>query len=129
MTAAPHDGARADKRKTYEVGDVSALAKVIWHASRADESTISATGANHVADAVIASDWLAEVEQRAYLAGKANGERAARERIAQAIEAEPWERWSNEGPPSDDADDQRIWVHGVGCGVRFAARIARGGTR
>lgn len=32
-----------------------ALAKAIWEASRADEGTISATGANHVADALIAS--------------------------------------------------------------------------
>ena len=46
-----------------------------------------------------------------------------RERIAQAIETEPWERWSNEGPPS--VTDQAAWLHGVGCGARFAARIAR----
>lgn len=32
-----------------------ALAKAIWEASRADEGTISATGANVVADALIAS--------------------------------------------------------------------------
>lgn len=51
---------------------------------------------------------------------------AERERIAQDILWEPWERWSSEKPPSADADEQRIWVHGVGCGVRFAARIARG---
>ncbi|HUX72122.1 MAG TPA: hypothetical protein VMV41_16520 [Cellulomonadaceae bacterium] len=31
-----------------------ALARVIWNTSRADEGTISATGANHVADAVLA---------------------------------------------------------------------------
>lgn len=34
--------------------DRDALAEVIWTASRDDEGTISATGANHVADAVLA---------------------------------------------------------------------------
>lgn len=33
------------------------LAKVIWTASRADESTISATGADHVAAAVLAAGY------------------------------------------------------------------------
>ena len=57
-----------------------------------------------------------------YELGQREGAADERERIAQAIEAEPWERWSNEGPPSSD---QAEWLHGVGCGVRFAARIAR----
>lgn len=38
--------------------DGERLAKIIWTASRADESTISATGANIVAEAILASDWL-----------------------------------------------------------------------
>jgi len=41
------------------VGDVEGLAELIWHTSRADESTISAAGADIVARAVLASDWLA----------------------------------------------------------------------
>lgn len=40
---------------TYIAESRDALAKAIWEASRADEGTISATGANHVADALIAS--------------------------------------------------------------------------
>lgn len=44
--------------------DVTALARLIWHTSRADESTISATGANIVAAAVLASSWLAERDAR-----------------------------------------------------------------
>jgi hypothetical protein len=31
-----------------------ALGSVIWHASRADEGTISVTGANIIADAILA---------------------------------------------------------------------------
>lgn len=34
---------------------VEALAEAIWNASRADEGTISATGANHVAATLISS--------------------------------------------------------------------------
>jgi hypothetical protein len=37
---------------------VAALAKVIWHASRADESTISATGADIVARAVLDAGYV-----------------------------------------------------------------------
>ena len=37
--------------------DVDTLAEIIWNASRADEGTISATGANVVARAVLSSDW------------------------------------------------------------------------
>jgi hypothetical protein len=40
------------------------LAEAIWTASRADEGTISATGANHVADALL--PLLAEVRTEAY---------------------------------------------------------------
>ena len=39
----------------------NALAKVIWEASRADEGTISATGANTVADAILASGVVTDV--------------------------------------------------------------------
>lgn len=35
------------------------LARTIWEASRADGSTISATGADIVAERILASDWLA----------------------------------------------------------------------
>jgi hypothetical protein len=38
-----------------------ALAEVIWSASRADEGTISATGANVVADAILTSPALARL--------------------------------------------------------------------
>lgn len=38
--------------------EAEALAEAIWNASRADEGTISATGANHVAAALLASDWM-----------------------------------------------------------------------
>jgi hypothetical protein len=40
--------------------DVHALGEIIWTTSRADESTISATGANVVARAILDSDWLAQ---------------------------------------------------------------------
>lgn len=43
------------------------LARTIWHTSRADEGTISATGANHVATAVLdllTSDRMREVVAR-----------------------------------------------------------------
>lgn len=43
--------------------DVEALACVIWEASRADEGTISATGARHVAEAILASDWAQQQER------------------------------------------------------------------
>lgn len=57
--------------------DVETLAEVIWTASRADESTISATGANHVARAVLASDWLAAERAKA----KAEALREHRRRV------------------------------------------------
>ena len=44
--------------------DEEQLAEVIWAASRADEGTISATGANIVARAVLGSEWLAERDAR-----------------------------------------------------------------
>lgn len=37
--------------------DREALGKIIWETSRADEASISATGANIVADAILASGW------------------------------------------------------------------------
>lgn len=65
--------------------DRNALGKVIWETSHADEQTISVTGANIVADAVNASDWLrahdAEVIEKA----------AA---VLDGVAAQPWNRWS-----------------------------------
>lgn len=37
------------------------LAELIWNTSRADEGTISATGANHVADAILRDGLLVPV--------------------------------------------------------------------
>lgn len=48
--------------------DLKALAEVIWTASRADESTISAIGADHVAMAVLGSDVLADIKRAAKIA-------------------------------------------------------------
>lgn len=50
------------------------LARAIWEASRADEGTISATGANIVADALLASGVVRLVSEE-------------RERIALALRA------------------------------------------
>jgi len=47
---------------TYIAESRDALAKAIWEASRADEGTISATGANHVADALIASGAVVDAD-------------------------------------------------------------------
>lgn len=44
--------------------DVTALARLIWETSRADESTISALGADIVAGAILRSRWLAERDAR-----------------------------------------------------------------
>lgn len=44
--------------------DATALARIIWTTSRADESTISATGADIVARAILNSDWLADYTSR-----------------------------------------------------------------
>lgn len=46
--------------------------------------------------------------------------RALREAAA-AIEDTPWEVASQEGPLAD-ADD-RTWLHGTDCGIRFASRL------
>jgi hypothetical protein len=40
---------------------MSELAQIIWRASRADESTISATGANVVADAVVLAGYHKDI--------------------------------------------------------------------
>lgn len=40
--------------------DASSLARIIWDTSRADEGTISATGADIVAKAILDSDWLSQ---------------------------------------------------------------------
>lgn len=39
--------------------DNTGLGALIWETSRADEGTISATGASIVAKAILSSDWLA----------------------------------------------------------------------
>ena len=69
--------AHDDQPAEPDARDVEALGEVIWTTSRADESTISATGANIVARAVLASDWFA--------AHDAQVRREERERIAQAV--------------------------------------------
>lgn len=45
--------------------DIHRLGQIIWETSRADESTISYAGANIVARAILASDWLAGVRAQA----------------------------------------------------------------
>lgn len=85
-----------------DAGDVEhagSLGRIIWETSRADEATISATGANIVARAILASDWLDAVRR------KAGGERA--EQIAQAIEAAS-ERWPAGPSRGDYAEAARI---------------------
>ena len=42
----------------------SALAEVIWNTSRNDEGTISTTGANHVAAAVLSSGFVAPIGEK-----------------------------------------------------------------
>lgn len=42
----------------WPTGEERALAELIWTTSRGDESTISATGANIIADAIMDSGWL-----------------------------------------------------------------------
>ncbi len=39
------------------MGDVHKLGRIIWNTSRADEGTISYIGANHIAEAILASGW------------------------------------------------------------------------
>lgn len=58
------------------------LAEVLWTASRADESTISATGANHVAAAILASDWLARVKREAAAAAEVRVLRETADRLS-----------------------------------------------
>lgn len=53
-------GFRASLDAALERQQGRALAETIWTASRADESTISATGANVVARAVLSSGWFAD---------------------------------------------------------------------
>lgn len=76
------------------------LAEVIWNASRADEDTISAIGAEHVAAAVrafLASDETVEraaagiAEWRRYggMAGDTADEQRARAALSAATEARP----------------------------------------
>lgn len=60
-TQTPGCGSTTDARKRQreaerEPSGVDALAELIWTASRADEGTISATGADHLA--AVIRDWL-----------------------------------------------------------------------
>jgi hypothetical protein len=61
------------------------LAEIIWTASRGDESTISATGADIVARAVLASDWMARV--------RADVAATALEQAADRVWAESGVQW------------------------------------
>ena len=44
--------------------EAKALAVIVWTTSRADEGTISGIGADHVAAAILASEWLAQRDAR-----------------------------------------------------------------
>jgi len=60
------------------------LAEVIWTASRADEGTISAIGAEWVADAILDSAWLAEQ----YAAQRAGAVREALSEVERRVAAD-----------------------------------------
>src|SRR5690242_7946730 len=42
---------------------------------------------------------------------------------ADLIEETPWEVFSSEGPL--DGSDDRTWLHGTDCAIRFATRLTR----
>jgi hypothetical protein len=65
---------------------VAALAEVIWVASRKDEGTISATGANIVAQALIDQFGLVEETARLYTGGSY---RPQRRLVSRWMEVEP----------------------------------------
>lgn len=69
--------------------DVKALGQIIWETSRADESTISYAGANIVAKAILASDWLA-----GYNASRAEAAEARAAALEAAVRelADVWDR-------------------------------------
>lgn len=92
-----------------EASNRNRLAEVIWTASRADEGTISATGANKVADAVLASEWLS------------NRDAATRAEALQAVTAVlvEWGALSADESPASD-DDFAEAIHDSG-----AWRLAR----
>lgn len=50
----------SDRQPGTTPGD-HGLGKLIWETSHADEGTISATGANIVAQAILASDFVAQI--------------------------------------------------------------------
>lgn len=50
------DGVMAGRAPADDAGEV-ALAELIWRTSRDDEGTISATGADHLAQTIIAAGW------------------------------------------------------------------------
>lgn len=58
--------------------DVRLLAELIWSASRADEGTISATGADVVAGAIAGSGWLRDLLAEAWADGFEAGHSTAR---------------------------------------------------
>lgn len=67
LMAAAYTAGYRDRReeRSYDPGgnwgtsEYSGLGRVVWEASRQDEGTISALGADVVAKAVLGSDWLA----------------------------------------------------------------------
>lgn len=100
-------------------GDVEALADVIFDALRAKNPLHYNDAASELADAVLASDWLAIL--------LAEVRRAAGEQIAQAIEeravvAEK-QRAKATTTAAHDASDEHAWA------FYHAARIAREVTR
>lgn len=68
-----------------------ALADAIWTASRADEGTISATGANHVAEAVVAAvRAMTPAEQAELLDGHVENEYLPNGTLSDQRVVGPW---------------------------------------
>lgn len=84
-------------------GGMEALAQIIWRTSRADEGTISATGANIIARALLTSDWLkAHDAARAAEVRAEVGEEVARAAVIDATHLARQREWSKRtfGPGS-----------------------------
>jgi hypothetical protein len=93
-----------------------ALAKVIWEASRADEGTISATGANIVADALIASGAVVPLDTL-----------ADDEALVRAVAARDHAMHADEAATSGPDDD---WIETVEQVLRaLAAALSERGER
>lgn len=70
--------------------DVRLLAELIWSASRADEGTISATGADVVAGAIAGSGWLRSLLAEAWVEGWDSRDENPEHRIIYGDRANPY---------------------------------------